>query len=99
LALGIGYGLLFLLSLRLIYKNTPFGVDWKFILKNIILALILSVGLWMIKSDLFVFDDLMRYSNLWKLVGLGFAFFLVFVGVNWKRAMMLKSEVMRMRGK
>jgi hypothetical protein len=42
---------------------------------------------------------MMRYSNLWKLVGLGFAFFLVFVGVNWKRAMMLKSEVMRMRGK
>lgn len=99
LALGAGYGLLFWLSFRLIYKDIKFGVDWKFILKNTILALILSVWIWIIKSDLFVFDDMMRYSNLWKLVGVGFAFFLVFVGVNWKRAMMLKSEVMRMRGK
>ncbi|AHB41440.1 polysaccharide biosynthesis protein [candidate division SR1 bacterium RAAC1_SR1_1] len=98
LALGIGYVLLFILSFRLIYKHIQFDVDWKFILKNTILALILSTGLWMIKSELFVFDDMLRYSNLSKLLGLGLTFFLIFVGINWKRTMMLKNEVMRIRG-
>ncbi len=99
LAFGISYVLLFWLSFCLIYKDIQFGVDWKFILKNIILTLILSVGLWFIKSDLFIFDDVMRYNNLWKLIRLGLVFFLIFVAVNWKRAMMLKDELMRMREK
>lgn len=97
LALGSGYVLLFWLSFRLIYKHIKFGVDWKFIVKNTILALILSVWVWIIKSDLFIFDDVMRYSNLWKLILSGFGFFLMFIGVNWKRAIVLKDEVMRMR--
>jgi len=93
------YILLFLMSFRLIYRNIKFNVDWKFIIKNIIIALILSVLIWFVKSKLFVFDDMMRYSNLWKLIGLGFGFFLVFIVFNLSRFMALKNEIVRMRAK
>jgi len=46
------------------YKNIVFDVDWQFIVKNIILTLILTGVLWRVKSDLFVFDDMLRYKNL-----------------------------------
>lgn len=99
LALGVWYILLFLFSFRLIYKNIQFYVDWKFIFKNIIFALILSIGLWMIKSELFVFDDMMRWSNLLSLIMFGFLFFSLFVIFNWKRVIALNNEIVRIREK
>ena len=104
LALGLSYLLLFLMSFSAVYRFLKFDVDWKFIIKNIILSLILAVGLYLIKSDLpagrqglFVFENLYRYDNLWKIVALGLIYFAFFVVLNWKRFALLKGEVVRMR--
>ncbi len=97
LALWLWYWLLFLLSFLFLYKHLPFSIDWKFIIKNIIVTSILSIGVWLIKSELFIFDDIMRWSNLLKLIGIWLIFFFVFIGINWKRAMLLKDELIKMR--
>ncbi len=99
LALWIWYLVVTVLSFRLIYQHNPFTIDWMFIIKNIIIILILWIGLWYIKSDVFIWDDSMRYRNLWILVGLWLVSFWLFIARNWKRAMALKDEVMKLRGK
>lgn len=98
LALWISYTLLFILSFRLIYKDIPFGVEWKFIIKNIVLWLVLTVILWFLKSKIFVIDDLVRMTNLWKLILLGMWFFVAFWAVNYKKFLLLKDEVRKLRG-
>ena len=97
LALGISNVLLFILSFRLIYKDIPFGVEWKFIIKNIVLWSLLAVVLWYIKSDIFVIDDFYRLSNLSKLILLWLAFFVAFWAVNYKKFLLLKDEVKKLR--
>lgn len=96
-ALWLSYTLLFILSFRLIYKEIPFGVEWKFIIKNMFLWIGLSGILWFIKSNIFVVDDAMRVSNLWKMVVVGLGFFLVFWLVNYKKVLLLKNEVKKLR--
>lgn len=96
-ALWISYILLFILSFRLIYKDIPFGVEWKFIIKNIILWIGLWAILWFIKSNIFVINDLMRIKNLINLIVLWWWFFLVFLWINRKKVLLLKNEVQKLR--
>jgi hypothetical protein len=44
----------------------------------------------MIKSKIFINDDLMRLSNLWKLILIGLGFFVVFGLFNFQKALVLK---------
>ncbi len=97
LALWISNLLLFILSFKLIYKDIPFGVEWKFIIKNIVLGLVLTAILWSFKSKIFVIDDLVRMTNLWKLILLWLAFFVAFWAVNYKKFLLLKDEVKKLR--
>ncbi|HPC34825.1 MAG TPA: oligosaccharide flippase family protein, partial [Candidatus Absconditabacterales bacterium] len=97
LTLGIGETILFILSFKLIYKDIKFGVDWRFIIKNLFLGLLLGIILRMIKSKIFINDDLMRLSNLWKLILIGLGFFVVFGLFNFQKALVLKGEIKKLR--
>jgi len=97
LTLWIGETMLFILSFKLIYKDIKFGVDWRFIIKNLFLGLLLWLFLRMIKSKIFINDDLMRLSNLWKLILIGLGFFVVFGLFNFKKALVLKWEIKKLR--
>lgn len=97
LALWVSYTLLFILSLRLIHKEIPFGVEWKFIVKNIIIWIGLGGILWWLKINTFVIDDLMRMHNLWKTMIFGLWFFVVFGILNYKKILLLKDEMKKLK--
>jgi hypothetical protein len=40
------------------------------VIRNLIIISILAIITWMIKDKIFVFDDLLRLKNLWKILGL-----------------------------
>jgi len=98
LAMGVWYLMLFIMSFWLILRDVKFGFEWLFVLRNCILLSVMWVGLWFLKENLFVFDDAFRTQNLFRLVVVWFGFFFAFVGLNWKRAMMLRDEIKKIRG-
>lgn len=93
----IGQFSLWILSYFLLNKEVKISIDWLFVIKNFIFIALLWGVVWYFKSNIFVFDDLMRYSNLWKLVLLGVSYYVVFWLFNWRKAVMLKNEVNRLR--
>lgn len=91
--LAIGLGVMFWLSYRLIHKHEPIHVQWKIILKNIPIIIVLCVILWYVKGGFFVMDDLARYRNLGVLVVFGFAYLGVLGALNRRQVGLLVKEV------
>ncbi len=98
LAFGLSYLLLWILSWRLLRKDISISVNRRFIIKNIIILVLMGAILLLIKWDIFVLDDLQRYSNFGKMVILWLIFYSIFVGFNYKKFMLLKEEVKKLRG-
>ena len=97
IALWLAYLFLFVLSFRLIYKDIKFKIDWNFVIRNLIIISILAIITWMIKDKIFVFDDLLRLKNLWKILGLAGIVAVLFLWFNGKRVLMLKDELIKMK--
>ncbi len=89
--------LLYILSYRILNKIVNIHIHRGFIVKNVLFI----SGLWAIiryiKGYIFVFDDLMRYTNLVKLIVLGAGFYIVFAAFNYKKALALKNEIKKIR--
>lgn len=91
-------------SLRLrgyytISKNITITIDWIFIIKNVVFISGMGFLVSYIKTDIFIFDDLLRYSNLGKLIVVGMLRYMAFGVFNRKKLMVLKNEVKTLRGK
>ena len=97
IALWLAYLFLFVLSFRLIYKDIKFKIDWNFVIRNLIIISILAIITWMIKDKIFIFDDLLRLKNLWKILGLAGIVAVLFLWFNGKRVLMLKDELIKMK--
>lgn len=97
LALWVWYVFLWWKSFRVLYRHTSFTIDWWFVIKNILLMVLLSFIIFFVKSKLFVINDLMRYKNLWNLIIVWFWMFIIFIWFNYKRALFLKDEIMKLR--
>jgi O-antigen/teichoic acid export membrane protein len=93
----IGQLSLFIMSYRVVDKEVKIVIDWFFVVKNSIFIAFLGVLIWYIKSNVFVFDDAMRYSNFWKLVIVGLVFYILFGILNRKQVTMLKQEIWKLR--
>jgi len=93
----IGQLSLFILSYIVLNKHTKIIIDRLFIIKNIIFTSILWWVIWYFKSKIFVFDDLMRYNNLRKLLVLVLGFYIIFGMFNWKKLVILKDEIKKIR--
>ena len=97
LALWTGYIALWFLSFRELYKENKFSVNWKLISNNIILCTIMGIVVWKIKDWLFIFDDLERYRNLWKLILVAIWMWGLFGLVNIKQFLALKNEILKLK--
>lgn len=97
-AYSLAYFLLRLFSYLLIKRDVKTTIQWWFILKNISVLAVLWIIVWLAKGKVFVFDDLERYHNLWKLLVIWVVYCCIFAGFNYKRVVLLKEEIKRMRG-
>ena len=97
LALWTWYISLRFLSFREIYSENKFTVNWKLIINNIIVCIVMWIVVRKIKDWLFIFDDLERYKNLWKLVLVALWMWVIFSIVNIKQFLALKNEVLKLK--
>jgi len=97
LSLWTWYITLWILSFRELYRKNKFKINWKLIINNIIICTIMGVCVRKIKNWLFIFDDLERYKNLWKLVLVAMWMCWFFMLVNLKQFITLKNEILKLR--
>lgn len=90
---GISQLLLFILSYHILNKTTKIHIHRWFVIKNILFISILWGIIRYIKWNIFIFDDLLRYSNLIKMIVLGLCFYILFAAFNYKKALELKNEI------
>ncbi len=93
----LGQLLLFILSYIILDKQIKITIDWYFVIKNIVFASLLGILIWYFKSTIFIFDDLLRYNNLWKLMFILIGFYILIGIFNWEKIITLKGEVMKLR--
>lgn len=98
IAYSLAYFLLRLLSHLLIKKDVKTTIQRNFVGKNVVLLLCLWIALWGVKSHVFVFDDAERYRNLLKLIILWVVYCCIFLWFNYKRLLLLRKEVKRLKG-
>jgi hypothetical protein len=97
LALWAGYITLWSLSFRELFNENKFSVNWKLIVNNMILCIIMGIIAWKLKDWFFVFDDLQRYKNLWKLALFAIGMISVFGLANIKQLLALKNEILKLK--
>jgi hypothetical protein len=97
LALWTWYITLRFLSFRELYLENKFTVNWKLIINNILVCIVMWIIVRKIGKWLFVFDDLERYKNLWKLVLIALSMWVIFSLVNIKQFLALKDEVLKLK--
>lgn len=88
---------LFVLSYFLLEKQISFTLNYKFIVKNISLMLLLGCMIRYFKNKIFVLDDIMRHQNLWRLILLWVFFYLSVSILNRRKLLVLKREINRLR--
>ena len=97
LALWTWYISLRFLSFRELYNENKFTVNWKLIINNVIVCAIMWIVIWKFKDWIFVFDDLERYRNLWKLVLIALWMTWIFWLANIKQFLVLKDEILKLK--
>lgn len=98
MAFGLSYLLLGILSWWLLRKDISIKVNRWFIFKNVVILVAMWVALFLTKWNVFVVDDFQRYINFVKMAILWLIFYGIFVGFNYKKLLMLKEEVKKLRG-
>ncbi len=94
-----GWFLLWILSLRLVYRNCPIVIEWKFVLKNIAYFIVFGLVIFFSKDKVFVLADSQRFINFGILFGIGIVWYSVFWLINLKKIKYLIEEVKRLRRK
>jgi O-antigen/teichoic acid export membrane protein len=97
ISLAISWFILFILSYRLIIKIHKIQIDKKFVIKNSIVITALTISIFLIKNKIFIFDDIMRFKNLWSIILLTIGFYLLFIWFNYKKLFFLKKELQNLR--
>lgn len=97
LALWTGYIALWFLSFRELYRENKFSINRKLIINNAILCSIMGIIIWKLKDGVFIFDDLERYRNLWKLVLFALWMGCIFGLANIKQLLALKNEILKLK--
>lgn len=97
LALWTWYTSLRFLSFRELYKENEFSINWKLIINNVLICILMWIVVWKFKDWLFVFDDLLRYHNLLKLIIIALCMLWIFCLTNIKQIHALKAEILKLK--
>jgi hypothetical protein len=84
IALAVSRIVLWAYSLYHINAFQKIHFDWMFFIKNTLLAIVLSFGVYLISSKLFVLEDAMRMTNLLYLLMVGIVYYCIIAAVNYK---------------
>lgn len=93
----IGWFLLWFFSFRIVYNNCRIDLEWKFVVKNILLFVILGLVIYALKDRVFVLEDSERFHNFVWLVIVGIVYYLIIGSVNFGKLKFLREEVKRLR--
>ncbi len=93
----VGRFLLWLFSLRLVYRKCPIHIEWRFVTKNILYFLVFGMILFFAKGKMFIQDDAMRMRNLGVLIAIWVVWYLFFGVLNMKKLLYLKEEVKKLK--
>lgn len=97
IASAVSFFFLWIGSLYHVNTFHRINFDWKFLIKNVVVIVILSVLIYLISPFIFVLEDEVRMSNFGYLVCIWLIYFGSVVLVNYKSVSALVGEVKRMR--
>ncbi len=86
-------------SYDIIKKDYPINIDYRFLIKNTLLFLVLAGVIYYIKDNIFVLEDVFRYRNIWYLLIVGLFFSGIVVWVNYKKFIELKIFLLKIKEK
>lgn len=83
------------LSFKVIDHHQKIVIDWKFIIKNLSIILILSSISLVIKDSLFILHDTyhQRFLNIWYLTGIVIIYYGIIALINYKNIQLFIREV------
>ena len=79
------------------YKENKFSINLKLVINNILICIAMWIVVWKLKDWIFVFDDLERYRNLWKLAIIAACMWWIFALANIKQILALKNEILKLK--
>jgi hypothetical protein len=88
---------MFILSFKIINENQKITIDWSFFLKNTIFIGIWGIIIYLIKNNLFILEDIYRYTNLLYLIIIWLIFWIYLGIVNRKEVWILKREILKIK--
>lgn len=89
--------LLWWLSFRLVNNHLHIDFDWRFFTKNLLLIAPLTIICRWIGTRLLVFENIMRYQNIWYLWVIIFGYYCIVTWFNWKDIKILLHEIKILR--
>ncbi len=92
-----GWFLLWILSLRLVYRNCPIVIEWKFVSKNIVYFMVFGLVIFFSKDSIFVLYDSQRFINFGILFGIGVMWYSLLWLINLKKIKYLIEEVKKLK--
>ena len=97
IGLFIGWGIIAMIVLKFIHKTYAFTIDYKFLIKNIILTAGLSAIFYSTKNQFFVLENYMRYRNILT-IGIYLMIFISIIWVaNYKQILLVLREIKKFR--
>lgn len=92
ISFGISYLALWGLSFPYLIKTGEFNIQWKFIIKNLIILPILGALVFVWKTEIGLFSE-NRWMMILRLIGIWIIYVLSFAGTNWRQVGFLKNEI------
>ena len=93
---GIGFGISYLalwgLSFPYLIKAREIHIQWKFIIKNLIILTILGILVFVWKTEIGLFSE-NRWMMILRLIGIWIIYVLCFAGTNWRQVGFLRNEM------
>ncbi len=93
----ISWIMLFVMSSRLVNKKWDIQFDRWYLIKNWIIIVWLATIIFVYKNNLFVLEDVYRYSNLLYLGLISVGYYVCIMGVNYKNILLLKNEIRKFK--
>jgi hypothetical protein len=85
------------LSFRIVNKIQKITFNRAFFIKNIATIGIICIGIWLLKNNFFVLQDIHRYKNIVYFIIILIIYYLIIAGINYPSLKLLKKEIRTIR--
>lgn len=95
ISFGISYLVLRSFSFFYLLRDNKFTLQWKFIIKNLIIFIILGTMICIWKGEVWL-QNWERWIVIAKLIGIWIIYILCFTALNWKQFIFLAKEIKKL---